>query len=36
VITQLIGLVMSILIVVFLSVGSAAQYFAAHRARRGR
>lgn len=36
IVSQLIGLVMSILIIVLLSLGPASQYFAALRARRGR
>jgi len=36
VVMQLVGLVMAILIIVLLSLGPAAQYFAAQRARRGR
>ncbi|MBA3295091.1 MAG: hypothetical protein H0T40_15490 [Geodermatophilaceae bacterium] len=36
IISQLIGLVIAILIIVLLSLGPAAQYFASHRARRGR
>lgn len=35
IVSQLIGLVMAGLIIVLLSLGPAAQYFAAHRARRG-